>query len=129
MRCAIYTRIYTDLQAEVTFNSCESQEEKIKAFKKGMNRFPKNVNTQEEIEQYKETRLDSDVLVLAYSVTVNEKEMSNSEFFNIPTITGWGRSKLKVLREKNDLPFKTDEWKNKPVKVHINKDGYLRLLE
>lgn len=30
--CAIYTRVSTDNQAEVKFNSCEAQEEKIKAF-------------------------------------------------------------------------------------------------
>ena len=28
LRCAIYTRVSTDNQAEVEFNSCEAQEEK-----------------------------------------------------------------------------------------------------
>ena len=32
LRCAIYTRVSTDNQAEVEFNSCEAQEEKIRAF-------------------------------------------------------------------------------------------------
>jgi len=32
LRCAIYTRVSTDNQAEVEFNSCEAQEEKIKSF-------------------------------------------------------------------------------------------------
>ena len=32
MRCAIYTRVSTDNQAEVEFNSCQAQEEKIKSF-------------------------------------------------------------------------------------------------
>ncbi|MEW6481533.1 MAG: recombinase family protein [bacterium] len=32
MRCAIYTRVSTDNQAEKEYNSCEAQEEKIKAF-------------------------------------------------------------------------------------------------
>ena len=31
-RCAVYTRVSTDMQAEVKFNSCESQEAKIKSF-------------------------------------------------------------------------------------------------
>jgi len=31
-KCAIYTRVSTDNQAEKEFNSCEAQEEKIKAF-------------------------------------------------------------------------------------------------
>lgn len=32
MRCAIYTRVSTDNQVEVEFNSCEAQEEKINSF-------------------------------------------------------------------------------------------------
>jgi DNA invertase Pin-like site-specific DNA recombinase len=32
MRCAIYTRVSTDNQAEKEYNSCEAQEEKIKAY-------------------------------------------------------------------------------------------------
>ena len=32
MRCAIYTRVSTDNQAEVEFNSCEAQELKIRSF-------------------------------------------------------------------------------------------------
>jgi len=43
LRCAIYTRVSTDNQAEVEFNSCEAQEEKIRAF----------VKSQENMEIYK----------------------------------------------------------------------------
>ena len=32
LKCAIYTRVSTDNQAEVEFNSCKAQEEKIKSF-------------------------------------------------------------------------------------------------
>jgi len=32
LRCAIYTRVSTDNQAEIEFNSCEAQEAKIKSF-------------------------------------------------------------------------------------------------
>ncbi|MBK7575546.1 MAG: recombinase family protein [Elusimicrobia bacterium] len=32
VRCAVYTRVSTDQQAEVKFNSCEAQEERIKSF-------------------------------------------------------------------------------------------------
>jgi DNA invertase Pin-like site-specific DNA recombinase len=32
MKCAIYTRVSTDNQVEVEFNSCEAQEAKIKSF-------------------------------------------------------------------------------------------------
>jgi len=43
MKCAIYTRVSTDNQAEVEFNSCEAQEAKIKSF----------VNSQENMAIYK----------------------------------------------------------------------------
>ena len=32
VRCAIYTRVSTDRQAEVEFNSCEAQEDRIRSF-------------------------------------------------------------------------------------------------
>ncbi len=31
-RCAIYTRVSTDMQAEVEFNSCEAQEDRVRSF-------------------------------------------------------------------------------------------------
>ncbi|HMZ26552.1 MAG TPA: recombinase family protein, partial [Elusimicrobiota bacterium] len=31
-RCAIYTRVSTDMQAEVEYNSCEAQEDRIRSF-------------------------------------------------------------------------------------------------
>ena len=37
LRCAIYTRVSTDNQTEVEFNSCEAQEEKIRSFIKSQN--------------------------------------------------------------------------------------------
>ena len=43
MKAAIYTRVSTDNQAEVEFNSCEAQEAKIKAF----------ISSQESFEIYK----------------------------------------------------------------------------
>jgi hypothetical protein len=104
-------------------------DEKIKAFKKGMSKLPDNVNTPDEIELYKETRLDSTVLVLEVEIKTTEKTYNFSEFFNIPRITGWGRSKLKIVKEKNDLPDKTENWLNKEVTATINKDGYFRLVE
>lgn len=43
LRCAIYTRVSTDNQVEVEFNSCEAQEEKIKSF----------IKSQENMEVFK----------------------------------------------------------------------------
>ena len=42
-KCAIYTRVSTDNLAEVEFNSCQAQEEKIKSF----------INSQENLFVYK----------------------------------------------------------------------------
>jgi len=39
LRCAIYTRVSTDNQTEVEFNSCEAQEEKIRSFIKSQNNW------------------------------------------------------------------------------------------
>ncbi len=43
IKAAIYTRVSTDNQAEVEFNSCQAQEQKIKSF----------VNSQENLFVYK----------------------------------------------------------------------------
>jgi len=37
VRCAIYTRVSPDNQAEKEFSSCEPQEEKIRSFIKSQN--------------------------------------------------------------------------------------------
>ena len=105
--------------------------DKIKAFKNGMTKLPRSLDnaSAKEINEHKETRMDSDVLVLTYAIEANDKTYTNREFFGIPSITGWGRSKLKALREKNDLNYDTDTWEGESVMVVINKDGYLRLIE
>jgi site-specific DNA recombinase len=43
MKCAIYTRVSTDNQAEIEFNSCEAQEAKIRSF----------IKSQENMEVFK----------------------------------------------------------------------------
>lgn len=43
MKVAVYTRVSTDNQAEVEFNSCDAQEGKIKSF----------INSQENMEVFK----------------------------------------------------------------------------
>ncbi len=43
MKCAVYTRVSTDNQAEKEFNSCEAQAGKIKSF----------IRSQENLEVYK----------------------------------------------------------------------------
>jgi len=43
MQCTIYTRVSTDNQVEKEYNSCQSQEEKIRSF----------INSQEEMKVFK----------------------------------------------------------------------------
>jgi len=115
--------------SEMTLRAFLETEEKIKAFCKGMTKFPKNVTTEAEKEQYRQDRLDGNVLVVSYAVTMDDKVYTNSEFLNLPTPIGWGRSKLKAFKEKNDLPSDTNKWLHEKIRVTINKDGYLRLME
>ena len=79
-QCAIYTRVSTDIQAEKEFSSCESQEEKIRAFVKSQDNWQvfkvysdagySGANTnrpalQELLEDIKERKID---IILAYKI-------------------------------------------------------------
>ena len=79
-QCAIYTRVSTDLQAEKEFSSCESQEEKIRAFVKSQDNWQifkvyndagytgANTNRpalQELLEDIKQNKID---IILAYKI-------------------------------------------------------------
>ncbi|MFA7151667.1 MAG: recombinase family protein [Candidatus Paceibacterota bacterium] len=79
-RCAVYTRVSTDNQAEKEFSSCEAQEEKIKYFVESQNDFSivkvysdagftgANTNRpalQELLSDIKEGKID---LILAYKI-------------------------------------------------------------
>jgi len=79
-KCAIYTRVSTDIQAEKEFSSCESQEEKIKSFIQSQNNWQiakvytdagytgANTNRpalQELLEDIKQNKID---IILAYKI-------------------------------------------------------------
>ncbi len=79
-RCAIYTRVSTDLQAEKEFSSCESQEQKIKSFVESQNNWQickiysdpgytgANINRpalQELLEDVKQGKID---IILSYKI-------------------------------------------------------------
>ena len=79
-KCAIYTRVSTDIQAEKEFSSCEAQEQKIKYFVESQNDFSvfkvysdagytgANTNRpalQELLNDIKEGKID---LILAYKI-------------------------------------------------------------
>jgi hypothetical protein len=114
---------------EMTLREHLKDEDRIRKFKKGMTKFPSNVKSEDEKELYREQRMNSNVLVITYQIEVNEEITESNEFFNIPKATGWGRSNLKTLVEKNDLPYDTSKWVGLQLKVSINKEGYLKLLD
>jgi len=79
-QCAIYTRVSTDIQAEKEFSSCESQEEKIRAFVKSQDNWQiakvytdagytgANTNRpalQELLEDIKQKKID---IILSYKI-------------------------------------------------------------
>ena len=79
-QCAIYTRVSIDIQAEKEFSSCESQEEKIKAFVKSQDNWQifkvytdagytgANINRpalQELLEDIRQKKID---IILAYKI-------------------------------------------------------------
>lgn len=125
--------VITEIQ-DMTLRNYLATPEKIEAFKKGMTQFPSHIDTERKKETFKEARLDSTVTSVKYSVEYTDnltgeiKKVDTSEFFNIPTILGWGRSKVGKVREINNLDYDTSRWLNASVDVFINKQGYLRLL-
>ncbi len=79
-KCAIYTRVSTDIQAEKEFSSCESQEEKIRSFVESQDNWQiakvysdagytgANTNRpalQELLEDIKQNKID---IILAYKI-------------------------------------------------------------
>lgn len=105
--------------------------EKIKAYTDSIKQFPKAIKTKEQKEQFIKERLEADVIVISYSVKVGETEYQNKEFLTIPTKLGYFRSRLKKLRDMNNLPFgdtRKGIWLKKPVDIFINNKGFLSLF-
>lgn len=93
MKCAIYTRVSTDTQAEKEFSSCEAQEEKIRSFIISQNNWKvfkvysdpgftgANLNRpalQELPEDIKQGKID---IVLVYEI--NRLTRSPKDFFDL----------------------------------------------
>ncbi len=99
----------------------------LDAFMDGAKQFPDNVKTKDEKRKYMEKRVEATVLVVEYSAEIEGKKTTNQDFLNIPQVTGFGKSKLSAFREKNDLPWDTEQWKGKPIKTYpVN--GFLKLF-
>ena len=102
--------------------------EKIEAMKNGMSRIPSYLSTKDEIEIYKEKRIDSTVLVVVYKLETDTEEKTVSEWFNIPQISGMNRSLLRAVQLYQNLPNETDEWIGKKIKAQLQNNGYIKMI-
>lgn len=98
--------------------------DKAESFLAAIKRFPKNVNTSDEKEQHKLSRLVRDGLNVTYQLEDGSKRY---EFVVIPKLTGWTNSNLKKIMDKNKLPNDTKEWAGKSILVAINSEGFPEL--
>ena len=93
MKCAIYTRVSTDSQAEIEFNSCEAQEEKIKSFIKSQENMAifkvysdpgytgANLDRPGLAELLEDIQLDKINLVISYKI--DRLTRSPKDFYNL----------------------------------------------
>lgn len=101
--------------------------EKIQAMKDGMRSIPSYLTTKEEIEKYKEKRLDEIVLVIVYTVNVRGSFKTVSEWYTIP-IGSYQRSLIYLIQQYQKLPTDTALWKDKTVTVQVADNGYFRII-
>lgn len=96
----------------------------VKRWKESVNRFPKNVETRQEKEDYLEHRLTDEVLVIYFDV--NGAIYNN--FFTIPkTQGGYNQSNLRKIKQLNKFPDKTEDWVSKKAKLILNDAGFPEL--
>lgn len=80
------------------------------------------------VEDYKDAKMGSEVLVMEYRIT----DLTKDEFINIPTQGGYSKSKLKAVIEKNKLPAavipkEADKWIGASIWLELDKNGYYRI--
>lgn len=82
--------------------------------------------TPSEFEDYKGNRLDRTVLVVTYKIEDQER----SDWAFIPTQSGFKKSNLKAVLDKNpDLPDDTEDWVGKEIVIEIGKNGFYQLAK
>ena len=98
--------------------------ENLEAWKESVTKFPKNVKTRTEKEEYLKARADEEVLVVYFDVQGVEYD----NFFTIPrTQGGYQQSNLRKVRVLNELPPNTKDWVGKEVKINQNDKGFPEL--
>ena len=82
--------------------------------------------SEDDKERYKTERLARKVLVVHYSVGT----MARSEWLTIPMASGYSKSNLKKVLDKNPgLPPDTNDWQGNEILVALDSGGYYELAK
>ena len=119
---------------EETLESSLGTPEKVKAFlDASWKNLPDNIKALPKDEQtlYKKDRLERQGITFVVEV-VGEKDSKNEpltfkQHETIPKTTGYRKSNLKGIMERNALPPDTNSWKGKDIGLVVNEDGYWRI--
>lgn len=104
----------------------------IDKFKKGMDKnlpvfLREKGTTQDEIDEYKEKRLNAIVTVITFEVEIKGETRYYTEWFNIP-VTGYKKSNIKKVKDLNELPDNTADWVGKTINSYPDANGFLKLI-
>lgn len=99
----------------------------LELFKEGAKKFPDRIKTREQRMKFMDERVEQPVLVVKFSSTIEGKKTTNTDFLNLPSVTGFGKSKLSAFRDNNNLDWDTEKWKEAPIKLFIV-NGFLKLF-
>jgi len=109
-----------------TLSKLFKSEEQKEAFLDAIKKYPKNVTTKEQKEQYKHERITRDGLVVYYKMNDGSERY---EFVILPKETGYSNSNLKKLIDINGLPMDTDLWVGKELRCGIDENNFPRLIK
>ena len=98
--------------------------DRAKAFREKM-RVPDRMKKEKKAiqDEYLDARLKADVLVVTYDID----GVARQEFVNIPMRSGYPKSTLKKVIDKNGLPFDHKLWKGLIVWCQLDANGYYEL--
>lgn len=93
----------------------------IESWKDSVSKFPTNVKTRTEKEEYLKVRLGETVMRIFFKVGSS----TYHNFFTIPkTQGGYQQSNLRKIKLLNKLPRNTKDWIDKEVSVIKNDKGF-----
>jgi len=98
----------------------------VESWKDSVTKFPTNVKTRAEKEEYLKVRLGETVMRIFFKVGAS----TYHNFFTIPkTQGGYQQSNLRKVKLLNKLPRNTKDWIDKEVSVIKNDKGFPELAK